>query len=206
MSARKQRGKTQKIFLIECTDIYKYSRSYMVCGTTKNVYKVTIKNIPMCTCPDNQMRRRRCKHIYFVLCRIMNVSSHRLEDSKKYSNKDLLKMFSNIPLVTNNLIVNNDTQKKYVKYKKNGNFTIEVLKIKKQRLDDICPICLDNIKKKSGEQLEYCKYSCGKSVHKICFERWINITHAEKKCVFCRADWEPKKYISKSQYINLNIQ
>ena len=77
MSARKYRGKTQRIFLIECSDINEYSRSYIVCGTTKNVYKVTIKNTPVCSCPDHQMRRRRCKHIYFVLCRIMNVSGTR---------------------------------------------------------------------------------------------------------------------------------
>ena len=122
MSARKYRGKTQRIFLIECTDIGEYSRSYIVCGTTKNVYKVTIKNTPVCSCPDHQKRRRRCKHIYFVLCRIMNVSLDK-EDEEAYSDKDLLRMFSNIPPVTNNLIVNHDAQKEYKKYKKSGKFT-----------------------------------------------------------------------------------
>ncbi len=228
MSSRKYRGKTQRIFLIECivgkasfsnsrekvsknffcTDINEYSRSYMVCGTTKNVYKVTIKNTPVCTCPDHQMRRRRCKHIYFVLCRIMNVSPDK-EDLKKYSNQDLLKMFTNIPPVTNNLIVNNNAQKEYMKHKKDGIFIGKDStnkkddKIKKQRFDDICPICLDDIT--DEEDSDFCKYSCGKSVHKICFEKWMDVTHSKKKCIFCQADWGPKKHnVTPSKYINLD--
>ena len=65
------------------------------------------------------------------------------EDLEKYSNKDLLKMFSNIPLVTNNLIVNHNVQKKYIKYKKDGKLTSKVLKNKKD--DKIKKIMVINL-------------------------------------------------------------
>ena len=46
-------------------------REFLVMGTTGNVYTVTIENEPSCTCPDFQLRQRRCKHIFFILMRVM---------------------------------------------------------------------------------------------------------------------------------------
>ena len=50
--------------------------------------------------------------------------------------------------------------------------------------DDVCPICLDNIK--DNGDLVYCK-KCGNSLHKKCFEMWCK--RNKKTCVFCRGDW-----------------
>jgi len=65
--------------------------------------------------------------------------------------------------------------------------------------DDICPICLDKIN--NGKELDYCKYSCGLTLHKKCFEMW------EKRnkgiCVFCRANWYPDKKKKNYLYVNL---
>ena len=73
---------------------------------------------------------------------------------------------------------------------------------KKINDNDICPICLDNIN--NGKELDYCKYSCGLSLHKKCYQMW------EKRnkgiCVFCRANWyneDKGKKNKKILYVNL---
>lgn len=189
---RKERGRTQNIFLIETIiNENNKERNYMIMGSTGNVYKVTIKEIPECTCPDFQTRNRRCKHIYFVLIRIMKTTN---EDKDIYTNLELELMFTNIPTITNNLIIGDNSKKKYEQLKNElGNNTTE---IEKKGLDDVCPVCLDDLT--DGNELDFCKYSCGRSIHKLCFSMWCKKNTA--KCVYCNSDWNKKNDI---KYINL---
>src|SRR5580700_10634340 len=101
--SRKQRGVTQNIFLIETIiGTEQYERKYIVMGSTGNIYNVIIKNEPECTCPDYTTRYKRCKHIYFVLMRIMKINN---VDEEEYTNDELVEMFKNIPQITNQLII-----------------------------------------------------------------------------------------------------
>jgi len=187
MSKRKNRGIKQNLFLIETKDIDQKSKQYTVMGSTGNVYNVTIKNSPKCSCPDNKYRYRRCKHIYFILIKVMKVKKEE-EDKRRFNDNDLEEMFKRIPEITNSLMVDGDIYNKYQ--------NMNQQKITKKSLDDICPICLDDLE--NGEELDYCKYSCGKSVHSQCFGMWIKARN-KKTCVFCRQIWE--KNIN--DYINL---
>ena len=45
-----------------------------VLGSTGNVYDVDICHLPTCSCPDFQ-KGNLCKHIIFILCRVLSVSS-----------------------------------------------------------------------------------------------------------------------------------
>lgn len=194
--SRKIRGKNQVLFLIEALDEEnKYERKYNVMGSTGNVYNICIKNKPSCTCPDHLTRRVRCKHIYFVLLRIMKVKRHE-EDVSNYENSELLTMFKRIPKITNNLKVNKQTYDKY-NILKNGDDKKDV-SIKQKSLDDLCPICLDDLD--NGKPIEFCKYSCGKNIHKKCFSMW-NKTRSKKECVFCRKPWN---VTVSGEYINLS--
>src|SRR5690348_6998146 len=98
---RKYRGKTQNLYLIEIGDhdMNTYSKSYIIMGSTGNIYTVTIKDIPSCTCPDYISRGCRCKHIYFVLKRIIGVN----EDELTYSTEDLQQMFDKSLIITPNV-------------------------------------------------------------------------------------------------------
>lgn len=206
MSTRKQRGKIQKLYLIECNSVSQYIKEYVVMGSTGRIYSVTIKPSPICSCPDYQMRHRRCKHIYFILLRIMKVNKinkykssslsmeslkdkYLDEDKEKYTKLDIKRMFRNIPKVTNHLLINKDFKKKYDNLKLTGQLN-KGNEIKKQRDNNICPICLDDID--NGEILDYCKYSCGNPIHNNCF-----IMYSKYKkppiCVFCRACWEKQQ-------------
>lgn len=59
MEDRKQRALTQRLFLIEAKNIEKHSITYLVSGSTGNIYDVTIKQTPTCSCPDHKTRQNR---------------------------------------------------------------------------------------------------------------------------------------------------
>lgn len=182
---RKDRGKTQQLFLIECLKATEpLVRKYIVMGTTGNVYEVTIKDKPICTCPDYIKRHRRCKHIYFVLLRIMKVTKIN-EDKKTFTQGNLKEMFKNIPQITKNLVVKDSIKQTYKNIK-------PTKIVNKKGIDDICPICLSDLD--DGKELDYCKYSCGKQVHILCFKMWSS--YHEPNCVFCRQSWVSTKYIN----------
>ena len=178
---RKQRAIVQKLFLIETIEKKDdLSREYVIMGSTGNVYNITITNNPTCTCPDYLTRSSRCKHIFFVLVRIMKVID---PDKKIYTDNDLNVMFNNIPDITNLLCVDNITKDIYSR-SKNTCVTIHE--------DDICPICLDDIQ--NGEDYEFCTARCGKCVHKLCFTMWCKIN--PPNCLICKSQWGAQKYIN----------
>jgi hypothetical protein len=193
---RKKRGKEQKIFLILTHEYDEdiLERKYEVMGTTCNAYTVIINSEPTCTCPDFTQRNHRCKHIYFVLTKIMKVAVNQ-EDILKYSVNNLLDMFTNIPIITENLKIDPIRLKKYKNLKKNGNGEVVARNIDE---DDICPICMGDMYDCS-EELTFCKYSCGTSIHKQCFDIYCNNKVKNSiVCLYCHKNWtqEEKLYIN----------
>jgi predicted nucleic acid-binding Zn finger protein len=189
---RKQRGITQNIYLIETIiNDNNFERKYVVMGSTGNVYDVTIKANPTCTCPDYMSRNKRCKHVYFILVKVMKTVD---EDKLEYSTDDLEYMFSNIPAITKNLVVDNHLRDEYMKLKQSENVEM----VEQKDTNDLCPICLDDLE--NGEEIDYCKYSCGKGIHLGCFAMWTK--KHEPTCVFCKAAWI-KKSKDGSGYIQL---
>ena len=189
---RKNRGKTQNLFLIEIkVNNEEYKKEFIIMGSTGNIYNVIIKEKPTCTCPDYKTRNKRCKHIYFVLIRVMKIKN---EDCNIYSEKEIKKMFENIPKITENLIVNNKIKETYEKIKNKLDNKNEIIK---KDINDLCPICLDDLE--NGEELDYCKFSCGKSIHKNCYFMWCKTK--QDTCVYCRAKWSKNEI--NGVYINV---
>lgn len=194
---RKNRGKVQKLYLIdtiEPTD--KYIREFAVMGSTGNIYTVKIKESPECTCPDYKTRYKRCKHIYFILIRIMKVSEKN-EDVVKYTKVSLTRMFNKNLVVDRSVIVDQEIKEKYDNLKEKIN-TVITEKEQKDTTDELCPICLDDLN--NGETLDHCKFSCGKSVHSDCFKMWTRVK--EKKCLYCNHSWIAVP--NQQEYVNLN--
>lgn len=201
MSSRKERGKVQKLYLIERLPFKSnYEKNYIIMGSTGNIYQVDIKDTPSCSCPDYQTRFNRCKHIYFVLIRIMRVKNSEV-DNESYTKSELKKMFQSIPNIIENVFVNHNIKKSYESKYKNKLLNKDVVDeiIEQKSTNDLCPICLDDLE--NGEELDYCKYSCGKPVHKDCFSMWL-IKKKSNECVFCRQLWT-KPLNDKQKYINL---
>lgn len=163
---RYQKGLNQPIYLINMeTIIDDDERIFNILGTTKKNYIVTIGKKIKCTCLDYKIRNKTCKHIYFVLCRICKCTNIVNNSSKQ---REL--MFANIPLFINSKLL--------------GESEIKIEKII-QKIDDCCPICLDDLKDENIILLDYCKLGCGKSFHKRCFAI-CNKLKATKNCAFCR--------------------
>ena len=179
---RKERAFSQPIYLLKVLpSTIEYEKKFTVVGTTNNKYTVTIGEDIKCTCPDFAQNSNICKHLYFIMLRVMKTNGSVRRKNKK---ETLLKYFSNMPhFLNDNIVYNTIARQNYEKQ-----FKKEKLE---QKIDDVCPICLvdlDNKTKKSN--LYYCKYSCGKSVHKSCFEIWVNSGENNNKCIFCRAPWD----------------
>jgi hypothetical protein len=191
VASRKNRGIEQPLFLMETFPaVSDNMRDYDVVGLSGNVYHVVITNKPTCTCPDYKKRLSKCKHIYFVLLRIMKINNNDV-DSDEYTDVNLECMFNNIPSITESLLANNSIKSKYhdMKGKKS-----DPDKCKKSS-DDLCPICLDDLE--NEEELAFCKYGCGKQVHATCINMWIK--QRGNSCIFCRQPWNPQN----KEYINV---
>ena len=174
-SQRIERCYTDNIYLIESVPPDSEDdteRTYVIMGHSGHVYNVTMSHRPKCTCPDFYLRGNRCKHIYFVLIRIMNIDN---VTDKYYSDDDLTDMFRNIPPIAQNLMY------------KGSDVEINEGKEVEQKFEegDICPICLDPLE--NGKELDFCRYSCGKTIHSKCFSMWVKSKGSI--CVFCRAQW-----------------
>ena len=185
---RIERCFTDNIYLIESIppqNNHPYERNFVIMGNSGHVYQVTIANYPKCTCPDYARRSNRCKHIYFVLMRIMNISNYNDYD---YTNEELTQMFLNIPPIAQNLVYKGENP--------------EEQKVVNQKFDkdDVCPICLDPLE--NGKDLDYCKYSCGQTIHKKCFKMWEKSKGAI--CVFCRAKWYNDIYGIKPKEVSMH--
>lgn len=193
---RKKRGKAQQIFLVLTHEYVQnvLERSYDVMGTTGNVYNVCIKSVPTCTCPDYEKRHKRCKHIYFVLSRIMKVLPEH-EDVVQYSDDDLRKMINSIPKITENLRVDSSKTNRYLNMKNNNG---EVKRVPVTE-EDVCAVCLGEVFE-CDEELVYCRWSCGVSVHKNCFNMYNTFIKTDPKCIFCGKLWE--KNVTNA-YVNL---
>lgn len=185
--SRQEKAMTDNLYLIEIIHTENYfKREFSILGSTGNNYIVTISTRLTCSCPDFRIRKKKCKHIYFVLMRVMKYEKiHK----NKFKENELEEMFKNIPQITENLLAGIRPLRKNAKTKKEIIFEEVEEKeelLTNENLEDICPICLDNLK--NGQELDFCKYSCKKYIHKICFKMWC-----KKKlptCVFCRGEWE----------------
>ena len=186
MATRIERCYTDNIYLIESLPADDpYERVYVIMGHSGNVYNVTINNRPNCTCPDYIQRGNRCKHIYFVLMRIMNIDNY---TERTYTDEELEEMFLNIPPVAKNLMYEGEKPKEEKEVEQ------------KFEKGDICPICLDPLE--NGKDLDFCRYSCGKTIHSKCFSMWEKSRGSI--CVFCRAQWYSNIHIKSHKKVSMH--
>ena len=177
--SRVNRGITQKMFLLDRTG----KREYAVMGSTGRVYHIQIENTITCTCPDYTTRYRRCKHIYFILGKVLKVDNL---EQKTFTRTDLDRLDN----VIRKRELNNEEQKwlnNYHTHNSNQSNT-ESKEVPQKPLDktSVCAICLEDMTK--DQDLVYCKNTCGNSVHSDCFKQYIKYKKKEI-CVYCRTSW-----------------
>ncbi len=157
-------------------------------GTTYNVMYGSTEKQWTCDCPDYLRRQTFCKHIYFVLARVLqkdvvgddlDVKSTRYDDINELwiMIRDRIQQTGTIknPSVLESNEVKDEQKVKQREY-----------------IGEACCFCLDPMTPLC--QIVYCEKQCGKSVHSLCFQRYVKTTKkkiADAKCPYCRTLMNP---------------
>lgn len=160
---RINRGKTQKIYLVN-RNVNDTNATFDVMGTTGNIYSVKLSGSPTCTCPDFTQRKKRCKHIFFMLAKIFIVND---PHQKKFTTKEIENLISKYQ---ENIL------KLTIKY----NLKSLCTEITAKNTEDDCVICMDAVL--NGEQYVYCKKYCGRCIHLDCYKM---VTSKSQSCPYC---------------------
>lgn len=141
-------------------------------GSTGNVYKITISHTPTCTCPNHQKTKTLCKHIVYVLIKVLKAPEY-MRYQQALLSSELREIFRQAgPLLSQHGVYNNDGQRK--------------------PCEGECPICCDDMS--IDEQTVWCRAAsgCGNNLHKECFNNWA-ASRSEGwhvTCPYCRATWQ----------------
>ncbi|UJR21491.1 hypothetical protein I4U23_024575 [Adineta vaga] len=210
---RIERALNQRLYLLaisKSTNEFIH-REYKVLGQTANVYTVTVTHIPLCTCPD-YAKGHLCKHIIFVLHRVLKVDRHSpLLFQQALLTNELYEIFTKADEQNHDSSVLAEQPIREAYRAKTGD--PDVILISKDieqkpiSAEDECPICFESM---FGEQTNiiFCSTLCGNNIHKNCFEKWrhAKLSMGESvTCPFCRSEW--KHIIEKDKhshgYLNL---
>ncbi|KAF2086120.1 hypothetical protein K490DRAFT_12448, partial [Saccharata proteae CBS 121410] len=177
----KERAMVQRLFVVDrrrCGSEECPEEELDIVGSTGNIYKVTINKVPECSCPEG-MRGKQCKHIVFVLTRVLHAPEH-LEYQLAFVTSELREIFANAPPIpsADADAAENDGKRKPI--------------------EGDCPICCKDYELEE-EKIVYCKAACGNNIHQECFDQWA----ASKKggavtCPFCRQPWQEDEVDIKS--------
>jgi SWIM zinc finger len=177
---RISRAKTQRMYLVKRGEIQHgqegccNSCDFVVLGSTGNVYTVTIEKVPHCTCPDHA-RGNLCKHILFVLLKVMSIDSQSpLIFQAAWMESELRDMFAQFEARLRHLsgasasvtIMANATVRHAFAQMEQGHDLEEIVndtKVARKAVEeDDCPICFDAMS--SSEATTFCRARCGKCV------------------------------------------
>ncbi|WCJ38343.1 SWIM zinc finger family protein / mitogen-activated protein kinase kinase kinase (MAPKKK)-related [Euphorbia peplus] len=163
--------------------LHRSDPNFFILGATGNVYTVTLSTTPSCTCPDPITP---CKHILFVLIRVLGVS---IEDRSLYQNNlrpcSLFRLL-NTPSAVDSLADSSVRQRFHKLYFGEKKTCKEQVKIEE---GTTCPICLDDIEVTAVAKAVACE-TCKNVVHEECLTKWRRTRGSRGvSCVICRARW-----------------
>ena len=197
---RIDRACTQRMYLVTKDaepDMEALCCNFVVLGSTGNVYNVAIQRIPSCSCPDHA-RGNLCKHILFVLLKVMAVPSNSdLIYQAAWIGSELREMFEGMRIrfrqVSGAVLANQLVQESYARLKR-GEEVIDVDDsaagvARRPTEDQDCPICFEAL----GTNLSktcYCRSRCGANFHTACIQHWLRSQRSEPTCPMCRGPWE----------------
>lgn len=140
-------------------------------GTTGNIYTVTISHIPTCSCPNFAKGNPQCKHILYVLVKVLKAPDP-LHYQLAFLTSELHRIFDNAGPLPTDTASAQDTDGK------------------RKPIEGDCPICVEELNPDT-ENIVWCSAACGNNLHKACFDQWA-ASKSNKKvtCPYCRTPWE----------------
>ncbi|KAF2759767.1 hypothetical protein EJ05DRAFT_498969 [Pseudovirgaria hyperparasitica] len=169
----RKRALTQRMFVIERertgTEDVPEERVELA-GSTGNIYKVYIREVPFCNCPQGRMGKF-CKHIIYVLTQVLKAPPE-LEYQYSFLASELHAIFNGAPLPIDTIDESHDGNRKAI--------------------EDDCPICCFEMEQEK-EPVTWCQAACGNNMHKSCFDKWAATKRASGSkvtCPYCRSEWQ----------------
>jgi Ring finger domain/SWIM zinc finger len=230
---RLERALTQRLYLVQHDDIPAAKSvtadsavNFTVLGSTGNVYTVVLSLQPTCNCPDFCRRNDMCKHIMFVLLKVVGLNvDHSMSYQKAYVVSELKELLTKLRARMRRVGGSHDSTvlaNAHVRAAvvgatstaaaaaaaaaaadgtdgKEDAETKQETGVQRRSLDEDadCPICFDDLKSESLDALVYCQSTCGANFHAACITRWLGASHA-KSCPNCRQAWfDPKEEAKK---------
>lgn len=167
--SRIERALSQRLHVLRRSED---SSDFTIQGSTGAYYNVQLdyeKGFCTCNCPDAVIRGQRCKHILFVLLKVLRLATnHVLYRNLGYIRDDLDRALRDV--------VGNRERP--------SNAAPAVDRRPFAGVD--CGICFDEMDADDKENLVYCERGCGQHVHGACMQKWLL---REQTCVYCRCQW-----------------
>ncbi|KAF8115890.1 hypothetical protein N665_0025s0333 [Sinapis alba] len=195
--------------------------TFHVLGATCNVYTVTLTATPTCTCPD---RKKPCKHILFVLIRVLGIP---LDDKclrQRRLRPCLLYRLVSAP-TRPDCLASLHLQQRFLQLFSTVNShlgdttnssTTRELENEMEDEAATCPICLDDINVIKNVNGEYvgggeieravvkCRV-CKNKVHEECMMKWRTSRGRRPAiCVICRSRWRRVRGSSRTPNVGGN--
>jgi SWIM zinc finger/Ring finger domain len=187
---------------------------FSVLGSTGNVYTVQLKNVPSCNCPDFSRNHDLCKHIIFILLKVIGVpSDNPLAFQQAYLSTELdelINMLNHRRVGGIDVMANDQVQANFAALRDTNidstglnnpavaskNEDNDDGTTKRRSLDDSedcdCPVCFDPMEIGKMHLLTFCRAACGANFHTNCIARWLQNCSA-KTCPNCRQKWIGKE-------------
>ncbi|XP_021894928.1 mitogen-activated protein kinase kinase kinase 1 [Carica papaya] len=187
--------------------LHRSESTFFVLGATGNVYIVGLTTTPTCTCPD---RTSPCKHILFVLIRVLGVSPDDNCLRRRTLRPCRLSRLLSSPTLPESMAGPGLRERFHQLF-----FQSEVAStcshMSRVEIEDgtLCPVCLEEIGGDGGQSVVACR-SCRNLIHEECLARWKKSRgRRPASCVICRARWRDDrnhqdKYLNLSAYISLD--
>jgi hypothetical protein len=210
LQERLERAATQRLYLIQQSEIpLMYQEGdkgveFTVLGSTGNVYTVVLGLVPSCTCPDYCRRQDMCKHIMFVLLKVIGLDvSNPLAYQKAYISSELNELYTILRTRrVGGTIMANDQVRAAVAAGAaapsqntalvDPSSSVESSSVPRRSLleDSDCPICFDDLTKEPESKVTFCRGTCGANFHEACIRRWLSaMTLSKPSCPHCRQEW-----------------
>jgi hypothetical protein len=171
-SARVNRALAQPMYLMDVSEQANFVE-VAIMGNSGMAYAVhvpfealqleTLDDSITCTCPDNQRRGKLCKHIFFLLYRVL-----RHDPTSLPCHADVIRGCREFHLNQDNYSDREQTKRSR----------------KEPRVLDPnqeCPICYEKL---MGTEMVYCQTQCAQSIHTECYQQCLR--YGKSSCPYCR--------------------
>ncbi len=174
------RAMTDKLLIVDEKIIFEHQREFVILTDKGNVYTVTIGRLHNCPCFMFSNRSCLCKHIMFILRKVLNVQiTSPLLFQFGLTVKELYKLFENRKSIPKELMAKQSIINKFKQIRTDNAY------VKRQPIaGNHCTICAKSFAR-STQSITWCRKKCGVNVHVEC----LRALDDSKHCYSCNALW-----------------